>query len=104
MTLPLFSYYKNSILISLLLLAGTTSLLNADTLNVLVQDKNQIPKKYLRVDINPGGIVVYTDKAGRFTYNLKNGKYTIKINEFNRFMRFDIRVKNTTSEVFTLKW
>ena len=104
MTLSLFNYYRNLIFTLIFIFAGSTSLLSAGTLHVSVQDKSGIPKKYLHIDINPGGIVAYTNKMGSFTYKLKDGKYTIRINEFNRYMRFDIRVKGVTNKVFTLKW
>jgi len=94
--------YKNFFIISVLLFIA--SALSGGILNGTVKDKNGIPKKYMRVDINPGGIVVYTDKSGKFSKHLKDEKYTIRVNEFNRFMLFHITVKGKTNKSLILKW
>lgn len=94
--------YKNFFIISVLLFVA--SALSGATLNVSVKDRGGIPKKYMHVDINPGSIVVYTDKSGKFSKNLKDGKYTIRVNEFNRFMLFHVNVHGKTNKSLTLKW
>ncbi len=103
MTLPSFNYYKNLIFILLLIFGGTSSLLNASTLTVKVTDKSGMSKSNLKVKIN--NRIVYTDKNGTSKFEeLEDGTYIIKVKEFNRVIRFKIKVNADKTEQLRLNW
>ncbi len=108
MTLPSFNYYKNLIFTLLLIFSGTSSLLNASTLTVTVTDRSGTLKKNLYVQsTSKEGInhIIYSDENGKSKFEeLEDGIYIIEVKEFNRVMRFKVRVEGITDQQLQLRW
>jgi len=93
---------------ALLFLSFLTCPAVAGTLEGAVKGKGGELKRYVRVQI--GGEetkTTFTDRNGRFSIEVRDGKYTVTITERNRSMRFEIDVPMTEEqkkEGFKLNW
>jgi hypothetical protein len=78
----------------------------AGTLTGVVVGKAENPKPYVRVEINgPENRTTFTDQSGKFSVNLLDGRYTIRIIEGGRSMEFSADVSaNAPVTTFRLGW